>query len=614
MDNRVIIFDKNTLKDNFNSHGYGRLRDLTSCVITEELNGRYDLELVVDSLDSKSKYLTKWAIVMAKGQLFRIHTITKDDITGTIKAIANHIFYDINFGFTIDNKADGKTVKEALQIGLPEDFKKIFEVDSDIEDIKNIYFVKNNGVESVFNIIERWGKGELVRDNFKYAINNSKGRDKGVTFTYKKIDGIEITEDTSEVITRIYPTGKDGISLKEKYITVPNWGNEEYPPFHITREVKFEDVDNEGTLRELAKQEAQKVGLSKVNFKITVQDLLNTDLYKLVPELLSVEVGDIVTIKHAKLNIRVKVKVIKKVEDIATGKVTIELGQPFKSFFESVDNGKVTVPTPDMSSYKEKLFYYSNGVAVPITNKVQSVAFIRYGVIERANLTLYFNIFLECVTPGTVDIKFKVNNNYLDFNPKLYIDRGLRNISFTYPLIAVEENVSQSMDIEMTTADGNIIIPKNSIHIMIKGQGVAGGNGGERPHAEITETLKMPTLSMGNINRNTLVKVTKLKPKGVAMLEKLALNKVSTINSEYVDSVEIQLISSGYTRPIQDFNYIYNKQTIDITSGVMRVKTMENISTSKVSAIQLSEGVLQEIALTEKTLWSSIERSEFINE
>ena len=69
---KVIVYDKNTKKGGFNNYGYGKLRLLKKCEITEELNGRYDLELIIDREDPKAHYIKKWALISVDGEIFRV--------------------------------------------------------------------------------------------------------------------------------------------------------------------------------------------------------------------------------------------------------------------------------------------------------------------------------------------------------------------------------------------------------------------------------------------------------------------------------------------------------------------------------------------------------------
>lgn len=469
----ILIFDKNTQKGEFNNRGYGKLTLIEKCEITEELNGRFDVELIVSLDDSKNKYLTKWAIIYVEGQLFRIINRVDNDLDNTTKVFAKHIFYDINYGFIEDQRAEGKTIEEAMQIGLPSDFK-YFNVSSDILDTNTLYFVKNNGAENMFSIIERWNQGELVRDNFNIAINKSKGNDNGVTFTYKKIDAIEITEETEEVVTRLYPTGKDGISLQEKYIYIPNWNEEDYLPFHITREVCFEGAENEGDLRILAQKEAEKIGLSRVNFTIKVHDLINTTLYENMPDLMKVEVGDIVTIKHHKLNFRVKVKCIKKVNDIINNKLKLEFGQPSKTFFDGIDNSNVKFDIPDTSNLRNELFYYFNGADIKLKNKDIQLAAIKIATSVQTNLMCHVTINPLIEIEGLLKLRITINNKDIQFSPLIDLEQGYRMVSFSVPFIAVEGGQTQAVKL-WGEFSGAGVIPANSLHFSITGQNVAMG-------------------------------------------------------------------------------------------------------------------------------------------
>ena len=609
----IIVYDKNTNKDKFNNYGYGKLRLINKCEVTEELNGRYDVELIVNMDDPKSKYLTKWAILRIDGQLFRINNIINNDKENTIKIYARHIFYDLSYGFIEDKKADGSSMVDAMLKALPDDFATVYTVASDIDTVGTIYFVKNSGTESIFTLIDRWGQGELIRDNFNITINKNKGQDRGVTFTYKKIDAIEITEELDEVVTRLYPTGKDGLTLKEKYIYIPNWSESDYLPFHITKEVKFDDVDNEGTLRELAKQQAETIGVSKVNFKINVHDLLNTDLYKSIPDLLRVQTGDIVTIKHPKLNIRVKVKVIKKVEEKATGRVTIELGQPSANFFDSVDNNKATVITPDLSDYKEKMFYYNNGLAINnIGETFQSIAYVTYGVNARNNLTLLFNMFINCEESGTATIRLVNDNEIMDFQPSVDLEVGRRLISFSYPLISVKENVNHSINFMVSMGTGKASIEKDMIQIMIKGQGVNGGLTGELPHAEVVEKVEFEHINNCDIERIiSPINITKIDPIKDHIEESINFNEIEEVTRDLVkDESQVILISTGYTRPMVSSNFIYNTDVITVNNGSMTIKNVTSAVTGVVSETQFEVGTLHEIELMDRSLYNSIEKGE----
>lgn len=538
---KVIIYDKNTKKGQFNNYGLGKLRLINSCKVTEELNGVFGLELILDLEDKKVSKLTKWTIIMVDGQLFRIVNRSDIDKDNVVKIFAKHIFYDINNGFIIDNKVMGKNVTEAMEIAIPSDFKKVFDVSSDITDINSIYFVKNNGAENIFGIIERWGKGELIRDNFDIKINNSKGYDKGVTFTYQKIDAIEVDEDVENVVTRLYPTGKDGIALEEHYITIPGWNEEDYPPFHITKEVKFEGAESTGELRILARKEAERIGLSRTNFKIKVHDLYDTTLAKHIPSLTNVCVGDIVTIKHPKLDIRVKVKCIKKVHEKVTNEITLEFGQPMQSFFDAVDNSNNQVTIPDTTKYEEHMFFYFNDSTVTINKSDSDLCFVRYGVTDTTNLMLYFNLFFECNGNCNVKLILRIDNSDLTFSPEFTFEKGKRNITFTYPMINTEGGKAHTFSARLQFEDGVVLsIPAENIQIAIRGQNVSGSMK-VGPHAEVEEIFNLSKVDIKDIKTSSNSFISKIIPKRIKCSEIIDFNKIDYSIIATKSNVEITI-------------------------------------------------------------------------
>lgn len=610
---KVILFDKNTKVGQFVNYGLGKIVKLLKCEVVEELNGRFDTELLIHTSDTKQKLIKKWSIIFIDNQLFRVVTRTDIDKDNTVKIYAKHIFYDVNNGFIIDNRADNKNVLETMQIAIPADFKDIFTVSSDIEDKNSIYFVKNNGAENIFNIIERWGQGELIRDNFNIAINKSKGADKGVTFTYSKIEAIEVDEDVENVVTRLYPSGKDGITLEEHYVTIPGWNTEEYPPFHITKEIKFEGAESTGELRVLARKEAEKIGLSRVNFKINVHDLSNSNFSGNIESLKSVEVGDIVTIKHHVLDVRVKVKCIKKTHEKISNKLTLEFGQPLENFFSAVDNNNNQITIPDTGRYEEHMFFYFNDSAVTISKTNPDLCFLRYGVTETTNLMLYLNLFFNCNATCEVKVKLRIDNVDLTFSPEFTIEAGKRSIAFTYPLINTEGNKAHTLLASLEINNNSIFnfSPEN-IQIAIRGQNVSGSMK-VAPHAEVEEVFILKTIESKKLHVSNNSSINKKIPNRFEISEAINLVNIDKKILERKTDFEITLLSMGYYRPIDKLNYIYDKNNIEIVEGSTKVKTVENVSISKICERQFENGVLQELTLIDSTDWFDVKGGEFIN-
>ena len=151
-------------------------------------------------------------------QLWRIVSTEKTD--SGISAAMQPIFYDAaNEVFLVDVRPADKSGQEALDI-LMEDTK--YSGESDIETPHTAYYEYKNLLEALNgdidqSFVNRWG-GEIIYDNFKVIINTEAGEDNGVEIRYGKNipeNGFAVTEDMSEVVTRIYPKGYDGVTMTD---------------------------------------------------------------------------------------------------------------------------------------------------------------------------------------------------------------------------------------------------------------------------------------------------------------------------------------------------------------------------------------------------------------
>lgn len=488
----IIIYDKNTKKGNFDNYGYGCLKFVKKCIVTEELNGRYDLEMEVYLHDSKAKYLTKWNILRAEGQLFRIYYSKSSEKENIILVKAMHIFYDLEFGFVEDSRCENKPMLVSLEKGMPTQYKDIYTYNSDIVELGNLYHVEDNGVTCIFNTIERWGMGELKRDNFHFEVNYAIGQDTGVTFTYKKIDGIEIINDHENVATKIYPKGYDGITLPEKYIDIPNWNEEDYLDVPITKLVKFENVENEVDLRLVATEYAETIGISTSNITIKLHDITNTNAYNELKDLYKANIGDIVTVKHSKLDIRVKVKIISITKELVEGKTELELGQPLDNFLNSVDNSNVkfdeSALVSQMTKFQQGMYYYSNNATINTTADVEkSLGYIRMALSDNNNLMGYCTFNCATTSEGVATFKILIDNLESTFKPIQTLLNGNNVVTFNFPLLMLQSTQTHTLEVRVTTSC-NASILAEQFQLVVSGQFLEGGMSTETPHAEIVES------------------------------------------------------------------------------------------------------------------------------
>lgn len=336
----ICIYDSK--ETNFNNNGLVVLNECKSFYTTEKLNGEYEVEFEYP-LDNKGKwkYILENNIVKnSEGQLFRIYY--KNKTLSGIKANARHIFYDLLDNFLEDVRPTEIGGANALDWILTRtQYTHSFKSTGDVGGSGTRYFIRKNVVEAILGkegIINTWG-GEIVRDNFTIKLLQARGLDRGALVAYgKNIQGIEETLDIDGICTRLMPKGKDGLLLSEKYIDSPYINNFPHPKIKM---VEFSDIEDEETLRSVATEYmiSNKIDIPIANYKVDFIELSKTVEYKNYAILERVYEGDIVTIRHSKLGMDLKAKVISiKKNDLTKRIEKIELGSFKPNLATTINN------------------------------------------------------------------------------------------------------------------------------------------------------------------------------------------------------------------------------------------------------------------------------------
>ncbi|WP_080372377.1 phage tail spike protein [Clostridium botulinum] len=347
-----IINVYNAKEQNFNHNGLAVLDKCIRCEVTDELNGLYELELEYPIYNnSKCKYLIEDNIIQVPTpfglQLFRIYHKAKT--LTIIKINARHIFYDLLDNLVEEIDIRGLSGKDALKKTMDNlAYKTNFKYLSNIDWRNNIFLddekgdiANKNPIETIFQLINIYG-GELRRDRFNFLWLDSIGQDNGVVISYgKNIKGIEEDLNRDSVITRIKPIGTDGLTLDEKYIDSPNINNYPHPKIKV---LEFSECNDYESLRKSAENyyKKNKCDIPVLNYKVDFIELSLTEEYKDYSCLETLNLGDIVTVKHKILKIDVKQKVIKYKYDCLRNRYSgIELGsfkENLNKTFEETDN------------------------------------------------------------------------------------------------------------------------------------------------------------------------------------------------------------------------------------------------------------------------------------
>lgn len=268
-------------------------------------------------------------INQSRDQLFRIYSVEQDSEAGTVTAKGMHVFYD-DAGNLINTKYEPKNAAVATVMSkIASSLHQTAEVDFQAFNLTGKItgdFSYKTPVEAYLDpdegIVTQTG-AMLFRDNWDAYLLPDMVRDMGVTIRRgKNLIGVEVTNDISDVVTRIIPIGKNkngnpiGLSgtgyMDSSHIN-------EYP-FPRVKRIEYDvqtgkdgfnsDTAVRNELRRLA-QEDFKNGADLPTYGMEVDFVLlqNTAEYENFASLQAVHLYDTVTVIDEMLGLKAKVRV-----------------------------------------------------------------------------------------------------------------------------------------------------------------------------------------------------------------------------------------------------------------------------------------------------------------
>ena len=236
----IILYESD--EKEFTSLGIGVLTDAIECVVSEELNGSFELEMDYPITGVHYSDLKEKRIILAKSndfqdpQPFRIYKITKP-IDGTVTVLAEHVSYDmlkvpirrINAENLKDLAYKGENNKGKLKEGeiINSPFK-FFVGDDKTKDTEITFFMSTpNNLRAVLlgndkSILNTYN-GEFIFDKFNVTLCNRRGADRDFTIRYSK-NMIDLEQETSSELmyNGVYPyfsstTTETKVSIAKKY-------------------------------------------------------------------------------------------------------------------------------------------------------------------------------------------------------------------------------------------------------------------------------------------------------------------------------------------------------------------------------------------------------------
>ena len=323
----------------FTSTGLGNLDEAISCLVIEERNGSFELELEYSITGRRYADLALRRIIVAKPnpysspQPFRIYDISKP-IDGIVTVNARHISYDLSGNqvspFTA-NSVDTAFVnmKGASVIPCPFEFSTNVNATGDISIVKPVSMRSILGNE----ILKTYG-GEYEFDTFAVNLHSARGQNRGVSIRYgKNLTDIRQDENCDSVYTGVYPywySEQDGlVELPEKVLNAS--GTYDFVrvyPLDLSQ--IWSEVPTETDIRNEANNfmTNTNIGIPKVAIDVSFAQLSLSEEYKNFAILETVKLCDYVTVEFPKLGVSATAKCIKTTYNVITDKYeSLELGE-----------------------------------------------------------------------------------------------------------------------------------------------------------------------------------------------------------------------------------------------------------------------------------------------
>lgn len=358
---KPILFSENSTT--FTSNGIGRLSDAISCVVTEERNGLYELEMVYPISGAHFSDMGIRSIIVAipcdggTMQAFRVYQMTKP-INGKVTVYAQHISYDLSkntampFSVAMSASACATTLanlKSKAVEACPFTFwTDVTTAASYSQTTPASIKSKLGGVEG--SVLDQFG-GEYEWDNYTVKLHRQRGTlaiNNGITLRYgKNITDITQEENIADTVTGVVPYWADTegnvVTLPEKVIYSDKHKDaySQHLTIPLDLSTEFEEQPSVAQLRTAAQVvvNASDFGVPKVSIEVSFVALWQTEEYKDVAPLQRVKLCDEVMVKFEKLGVDATAKIVKTEYDVLAERYrSVQIGSVRSSLAQTLND------------------------------------------------------------------------------------------------------------------------------------------------------------------------------------------------------------------------------------------------------------------------------------
>ncbi len=325
----------------FGSNGLGILTDAASCVVTEERNGAFELEMTYPVSGIHYKEIAPRCIILAKPnpvddpQPFRVYRITKP-MGGLVTVYGEHISYDLAgvpaSPFAAESAPDAmEKLKSSSAIPTP------FSFWTDKDTAGTMGITAPVALRSLLggregSVLDIYG-GEYKFDRYTVRLYNQRGQSRGASIRYgKNLTDLTQDENIAGVYTGVYPywSSMEGalVQLPEKILLAPgNYDFTRIMTLDLSSEFQEPPTEDQLRVRAEAYMKANHIGVPKVSLTVSFVPLEQTEEYKDIGLLERVELCDTVNVEFPSLGVSATAKCVRTVYDALLDRYkSVELG------------------------------------------------------------------------------------------------------------------------------------------------------------------------------------------------------------------------------------------------------------------------------------------------
>ena len=330
----------------FTTGGIGKLIDAGSCVVTEERNGSYELEMTYPITGHLYDEIKQRSIIFAKPspaqseQPFRVYRITKP-LNKVVTIYAAHISYDLS-GIPVKNFTSQSVQAALTALTTSSVISNPFTFWSDKTNSGVMEIETPTPCRTILsNILDVYG-GEYEFDKYTVKLHSLRGFDNGVSIKYgKNLTDLEQDENWSNVYTGVLPywTGNE-TTVSGSVVNAP--GTYDFTrilPVDFTSD--FEEQPSTTQLDNAATNyiSANNIGIPEVNLTVSFVHLNQTEEYKNLGIFERVELGDTIKVEFAAMGVSSTARCVKTVYNTLLERYdNVELGEVKKGLADTISS------------------------------------------------------------------------------------------------------------------------------------------------------------------------------------------------------------------------------------------------------------------------------------